>query len=44
VVQGVLVGRRRALEDLIRAVDTIGLKPVIDKRYQFEEADEAFAI
>jgi NADPH:quinone reductase-like Zn-dependent oxidoreductase len=43
VVQGVSVGHRRALEDLIRAVDTIGLKPVIDKRYQFEEADEAFA-
>jgi hypothetical protein len=27
----------------VRAVDSIGLKPVIDRRYRFEEADQAFA-
>jgi len=43
VVQGISVGHRRALEDFVRAVDAIGLKPVIDKRYRFEEAEEAFA-
>ena len=43
VIQGISVGHRRALEDLVRAVDAIGLKPVIDKRYRFEDADRAFA-
>ena len=42
-VQGISVGHRRALEDFVRAVDAIGLKPVIDRRYRFEEAREAFA-
>ncbi len=37
VVQGIAVGHRRALEDLVRAVDQTVLKPVIDKRYAFEE-------
>ncbi|MBW6423218.1 NAD(P)-dependent alcohol dehydrogenase [Rhizobium sp. XQZ8] len=43
IVQGISVGHRRALEDFVRAVDAIGLKPVIDRRYRFEEAEEAFA-
>lgn len=42
VVQGISVGHRRALEDFVRAVDAISLKPVIDKRYRFEEAGQAF--
>lgn len=41
VVQGISVGHRRALEDLVRAVDQTGLKPVIDKRYAFEELPQA---
>jgi NADPH:quinone reductase-like Zn-dependent oxidoreductase len=32
-VQGIGVGHRRALEDLVSAVDRTGLKPVIDQRY-----------
>ncbi|KTQ96479.1 alcohol dehydrogenase [Aureimonas ureilytica] len=32
-IQGIRVGHRRALEDLVRAVDETGLKPVIDRRY-----------
>ncbi|AWI58196.1 hypothetical protein AB395_00002545 [Sinorhizobium fredii CCBAU 45436] len=43
VLQGISVGHRRALEDLVGAVDRIGLKPVIDKRYTFTEAREALA-
>ena len=43
IVQGISVGHRRALEDFVRAVDAIGLKPVIDRSYRFEEAAEAFA-
>jgi len=42
-VQGIAVGPRRALEDLVRAVDQLNLKPVIDAVYPFEEAREAFA-
>ncbi|MBP2444438.1 zinc-dependent alcohol dehydrogenase family protein [Rhizobium leguminosarum] len=41
VVQGISVGHRRALEDLVRAVDQTGLKPVIDRRYAFEDLPEA---
>ncbi|HDT6546220.1 TPA: NAD(P)-dependent alcohol dehydrogenase [Kluyvera ascorbata] len=40
-VQGIGVGHRRALEDLVRAVDTIALKPVIDKSFRFDELPEA---
>ncbi|WP_074069252.1 zinc-dependent alcohol dehydrogenase family protein [Rhizobium gallicum] len=40
-VQGLSVGHRRALEDLVRAVDRTGLKPVIDKRYSFDELPKA---
>lgn len=35
-IQGIVTGNRRALEDFVRAVDRIGLKPVIDRRYPFE--------
>ncbi|KAF6666512.1 NAD(P)-dependent alcohol dehydrogenase [Pantoea sp. EKM101V] len=42
-VQGIGVGHRRALEDLVRAVDVINLKPVIDKTYRFDELPEALA-
>jgi NADPH:quinone reductase-like Zn-dependent oxidoreductase len=40
-IQGIAVGHRRALEDLIRAVDKICLKPVIDRRYAFHELGAA---
>jgi NADPH:quinone reductase-like Zn-dependent oxidoreductase len=36
-IQGIGVGHRRALEDFVRAIDKIGLKPVIDQRYAFDE-------
>ncbi|HDG1689615.1 TPA: NAD(P)-dependent alcohol dehydrogenase [Kluyvera georgiana] len=42
-IQGIGVGHRRALEDLVRAVDTIALKPVIDKSFRFDELPEALA-
>ncbi|KAF0812841.1 alcohol dehydrogenase [Andreprevotia sp. IGB-42] len=42
-VQGIGVGHRRALEDLVRAVDQIGLKPVIDSTYAFAELPQALA-
>ncbi|MBM7045032.1 MULTISPECIES: NAD(P)-dependent alcohol dehydrogenase [Rhizobium] len=42
VIQGISVGHRRALEDFVRAIDKIGLKPVIDHRYAFGEVPAAF--
>jgi NADPH:quinone reductase-like Zn-dependent oxidoreductase len=40
-IQGISVGHRRALEDFVRAVDRIHLKPVIGKRYRFDELPAA---
>ncbi|WP_409568129.1 zinc-dependent alcohol dehydrogenase family protein [Methylobacterium sp. E-066] len=40
-VQGIRVGHRRALEDLVRAVDVMRLKPVIDRRYALDELPAA---
>ena len=36
-VQGIRVGHRRALEDLVRHVDAAELRPVIDARYALDE-------
>ncbi len=41
IIQGIVTGHRRALEDLVRAVDRIGLKPVIERRYPFAELPAA---
>jgi NADPH:quinone reductase-like Zn-dependent oxidoreductase len=40
-VQGVSVGHRRALANMVRAVDRIGLKPPIDKRYALADLTAA---
>jgi NADPH:quinone reductase-like Zn-dependent oxidoreductase len=40
-VQGIGVGPRRALEDLVRAVDWQELKPVIEKTYRFDQLPAA---
>lgn len=40
-VQGIGVGHRRALEDLVAAVDRTGLKPVIDRRYPLADLPAA---
>lgn len=42
IVQGVTVGHRRALEDMVQAFDTLALKPVIDRSYPFAETRAAF--
>ncbi|WP_368544401.1 NAD(P)-dependent alcohol dehydrogenase [Enterobacter soli] len=41
VIQGIGVGHRRALEDLVRAVDVNALKPVIEHRYRFDQLEQA---
>ena len=40
-VDGIQVGHRRSLEDLVRAVDRIELKPVIDAEYDLEDLPAA---
>jgi NADPH:quinone reductase-like Zn-dependent oxidoreductase len=40
-IQGISTGHRRAQEDLVRAVDRSGLKPVIDKRYPLADLPDA---
>jgi NADPH:quinone reductase-like Zn-dependent oxidoreductase len=40
-VQGILVGSRRMFEDMNRAIEANGLKPVIDKAFRLEEAADA---
>jgi NADPH:quinone reductase-like Zn-dependent oxidoreductase len=42
IIQGVSVGHRRAFDDMNRAIDEHGIKPVIDKVYAFEDAPAAF--
>ncbi len=41
-LQGLIVGSRREQRDMIRAIDTIGLKPVIDSTYPLDGLPEAF--
>ncbi|HEY0198464.1 MAG TPA: NAD(P)-dependent alcohol dehydrogenase [Rhodanobacter sp.] len=42
IIQGISVGHRRAFEDMNRAIDEHGIKPVIDKVYAFEDVRAAF--
>jgi NADPH:quinone reductase-like Zn-dependent oxidoreductase len=42
-IQGIGVGHRRALEDLVRAIDVLKLKPVVDTVYPFEALPDAVA-
>ncbi|NTX09845.1 NAD(P)-dependent alcohol dehydrogenase [Myxococcus sp. CA056] len=41
VIQGVLVGNRRGLENFVRAVDALRLEPVVDATYALREFPKA---
>lgn len=41
-LQGLIVGNRRQQLDFVRAIDTTGLKPVIDRSFRLEEIADAF--
>ncbi len=41
VIQGISVGHRQSLEDFGRAIDSTGIKPVIDARYPLEDLHAA---
>jgi len=40
-LQGIFVGSRRMLKDLLKAVEFAKLKPVVDRVFEFDEAREA---
>ena len=41
-LQGLIVGSRRHQMDMVRAIDAIGLKPVIDRSFALENIADAF--
>lgn len=41
-LQGLIVGSRRQQTDFVRALETTGIKPVIDKTFPLEEIADAF--
>lgn len=42
-LQGLIVGSRREQQDFIRALEATGIKPVVDRRFGFEQLGDAFA-
>lgn len=42
-IAGIGVGSRRVLEDMVRAIDTLNLKPLIDVVYEFDALPQALA-
>jgi NADPH:quinone reductase-like Zn-dependent oxidoreductase len=43
VIEGISVGPRRAMEDMVRAIDQHRIKPVIEATYAWDKAHDAFA-
>jgi NADPH:quinone reductase-like Zn-dependent oxidoreductase len=41
-LQGLIVGSRREQQDFVRAIDSSGIRPVIDRRFPLEQLAEAF--
>ena len=41
-LQGLLVGSRQDQKDLIRAIEVLGLRPVMDRSFPFEQIADAF--
>jgi NADPH:quinone reductase-like Zn-dependent oxidoreductase len=41
-LQGLIVGNRRQQQDMVRALEAMDLKPVIDKTFKLEELADAF--
>ena len=41
-LRGIYVGSRQALEDLARAVDTLSIRPVVDRVFDFDDVPAAY--
>ena len=44
VISGITVGSRANQQDMVRAINTIGLKPVIDRSFGLEALADAFRV
>ncbi|MEZ5573963.1 MAG: NAD(P)-dependent alcohol dehydrogenase [Halioglobus sp.] len=44
VISGITVGSRAHQEDMVRAINTLGIQPVIDRSYALAELAEAFRL
>jgi NADPH:quinone reductase-like Zn-dependent oxidoreductase len=44
VISGITVGSRANQEDMVKAINTIGIEPVIDRSFALEELAEAFRL
>ena len=43
IVRGILVGSRQSFEEMNKAIDANGIKPVVDEKvFKLEEAKEAY--
>ncbi len=42
VISGITVGSRAHQMDMVRAINTTGIEPVIDRSFRLEELGEAF--
>lgn len=42
-MQGISIGHRRSFERMNQAIEALGIKPVVDKVYGFDEVPQAFA-
>jgi NADPH:quinone reductase-like Zn-dependent oxidoreductase len=43
-LQGLIVGSRRQQQEFIRAIDTVGIRPVVDQRFALDQLPEAFRV
>jgi D-arabinose 1-dehydrogenase-like Zn-dependent alcohol dehydrogenase len=41
-LQGLIVGNRRQQQDMVRAIETTGLEPIIDRTFALEQLTDAF--
>ena len=41
-LRGIYVGSRRMFEDMIRAIVVNGIRPAIDRTFDFEQAQDAY--
>jgi D-arabinose 1-dehydrogenase-like Zn-dependent alcohol dehydrogenase len=41
-LQGLIVGSRRQQQEMVRAIDTTGLRPIIDRTFTLDAISDAF--
>jgi NADPH:quinone reductase-like Zn-dependent oxidoreductase len=41
-LQGLIVGNRRQQQDMVRAIDATGMRPIIDRKFELDALADAF--